>query len=34
MGLAKPGKTGGLSGMGAGFAPEEAAVRDSGLFWN
>jgi len=34
MGLAEPGKTRGLTGMGPGLAHQEAAGRVLGLFWN
>jgi hypothetical protein len=34
MGVAKPGKTPGLTGMGAGLARQEAPGRVFGWVWN
>jgi len=33
-GLARPGKTGELTGTGPGLARQDSAGRDSGRFWN
>jgi len=34
MGVAKPGKTCGLTGMGPGLARQDSAGQVSGWFWN
>jgi len=34
MGLAEPGQTNGLMGMGTGLARQEAAGQVFGQFWN